>query len=608
MSSDDPSSTKEPTATKEEDKPVILSQFNGHPFLSKVVFPALPPSTLVGDWILTGHSFAPQRDYFMLYCAGLARQRVTDHLMWFKFPHPHSGYSQQVPVHYSRLTWIGGPLAQLLIPPTSSEPPIQSPQDLDYSTGNLSTASNLHLTNVNKMDIRVGTDIDFSLSDDVVLHAPQQLPPKSLPQSSLIDHDPTTEVDRDVYVRDTPVLLSEDTSPRSFAIVVKFLYCEEIRFNFLTFDEIVALANTAHEWGLEDLYNATFSYVMDQDLLAGGLGIRTFVPLVSHPDTPESFRRYFCVAVGRHFDVLFPRLQAYAKTEDSLGPNRNPRPLLWDVIIRQKMLSHVIHCIRLYSPRSYDLYLLDIILRYFEPLEEVEDDEVAGLLSQLNWDCIDLSVVFQHDDMCKTWSNRAVRLVALASYAPHTESLEVRIPWNIPLQRLLKTDIWSFQTEHVPCGPYVCYLHVRKNSGPEVSLFVHVWNQDGTPILDDPRHERVRVTCRATEMNCNCDSRKQSSDSSHVFLENLKFEGRLQRYPGLGWSQFLEAQRLDTWRGCHGEDCGLSITTVLQFLKPQKQFEGPSRRNAGRFSSPTGTLSPIQKKRTGLKMKLRESR
>lgn len=419
------------------------------------------------------------------------------------------------------------------------------------------------------------------------------------PSSKKVEIDVATDDPDHPFQHKDPVELTSMDTPRTFAIIVKFLYCEQIDFNYLTFDEIVALSSAAHRWALTDLYNATFAYVMDQDLLAGGYGIRTFVPLVSHPETPESFRRYFCIAIGHHFDVLYPRLRATVVD----GMNISTPPL-WNVVIQQGMLSHVIHCISLYSPASYCSYLLDVIMRHYES-QSKEEDDVLGLLSQLNWDDIDVTNVMSVNGMCKNWSPRAVRLAALASYAPQTESLEVRIPWNIPLQKLLKTEAWSFQTEHVPCGPYICYLHVRKGTGAEVSLFVHIWNHDQKPIGEGARHESVRVKCRATERNCHCDSGRQWSDSNHGFLENLKFEGKLERYPGLGWSQFLEEKRLEEWRGCHGDECGLAITTVLQFTKPRKQFEGPARRLV-RAHSPTSLASPIQKKRSGTRMKLRE--
>ena len=457
--------------------------------------------------------------------------------MWFRFPSLKSDSKKDmVAVHYSRLAWIGGPLAELVAP----------------------------------------------------------LKPDTMSDVTSGEPDPDHP-----YLRDTPVDLSELDTPRTFAVVVKFLYCEEIEFNYLTFDELVSLATTAHRWQLTDLYPATHSYVMDQNLLAGGLGIRTFIPLVAHEETPEPFRRYFCIAVGHHFDVLYPRLRAMSETNPGVVPP------LWSTVVKQNMLSHVIHCISLYSGTRYDAYLLDVILRHYEPTAS-DDDDLLGLLSQLCWDDIDLNAVLT-DGLAKSWTSRAIRLAALSAYAPSTEALEVRIPWNIPLQRLLKSDTWSFQTEHVPCGPYICYLHVRKGVGKEVSLFVHIWNRDQKPISDDARHDSVRVKCRATEKNCRCDSGKQWSDSSHGFLENLKFEGKLERYPGLGWSQFLEEKRLEEWRGCHGEDCGLAITTVLQFVKPRKQFEGPARRMQ-RSNSPSRLASPIQKKRSGSRMKLRESR
>lgn len=612
MKTDPPTSL--PPPKKEEPHPVDMSPHSNRLFSSaRVVFPPMPPSTPVGNWILTGHSFAPQREYYMRYCTGLAKRRVVDHLLMFEFPKTGLQKPNKIPVHYSRLTWVGGPLAQLIVPPLKRKTDETKTVSKDDTLTNDSRNPLGLDVDINKARVNVDADVntDAVQTDDVLSDVFQSPTPKVaalVPNNDHHDQDPGDDHDLEPYVREFPFVLPEHVSRRTFAIVVKFLYCEEICFNYLTFDEIVALATTAHRWALTDLYNAAFAYVMDQDLLAGGLGIRTFLPLVNHPETPESFRRYFCIAVGHHFDVLYPRLSAQLRTENSLGIGKSERPLLWDVIIRQKMLSHVVHCIRLYSAQSYDLYLLNIILRYFEPSEEADDDEVIGLLSQLDWDHIDPNVVFQRDGMCKSWSSRALRLAALASYAPHTESLEVRIPWNIPLQRLLKAEAWSFQTEHVFCGPYICYLHVRKNNSPEVSLFVHIWNRDGKPIMDDTRHERVRVMCRATEMNCSCDSRKQWSDSPHGFLENLKFEGRLQRYPGLGWSQFLEARRLDEWRASHGEDCGLAITTVLQFLKPRKQFEGPAPRTSARSSSPMKVTSPIQKKRPVLKMKLRESR
>lgn len=599
MTSIDEKSGKIPTpnTVKSEIEPIVISSPSKPlPSPSKVIFPPLPPSTPVGNWILTAHSFAPQREYFMRFCAGLAQRRITDHLMWFRFPGRPMSRRHMVPVHYSRLAWIGGPLAHLLIAPPK---PAVSMEDNARMPDADPSSTIRSMTPVEDEEAIMAVDSKINEPDAGATTG-------ALKKHS--DDPPWLMADDDeIYVRDAPVDLTEGDTPRTFAIVVKFLYCEEICFNYLTFDEIVVLAKASHRWALTDLYNATFSYVMDQNLLAGGHGIRTFIPLVSHAETPENFRRYFCIAVGHHFDVLYPRLKAQAATESSLGAKARTRPALWDVVMKQKMLSHVIHCIRLYSKNSYDEYLLNVIMRYCEVDDDIEDEDIIGLLSQLNWDNIDVNSVFSRDGASASWSARAIRLAALASYAPQTEALEVRIPWNIPLQRLLKTEIWSFQTEHVFCGPYICYLHVRKNKGPELSLFVHIWNRDGKPIGDDVRHEKVRVMCRATESNCLCDSGKQWSDSSHGFLENLKFEGKMQRYPGLGWSQFLEARRLEEWQSCHGEECGLAITTVLQFVNPAKQFEGPARRNV-RSNSPTKLVSPIQKKRTGTKKKFRESR
>lgn len=553
------------------------------PSPTKVSLPALPPSTVLGNWILTEHSFAPQRAYFMNFCSELAKRRVVDHLMWFKFP--QKGI-EPVAVHYSRLALVGGPLAALL-----HERKVED-VEMAKKEGGKTPEKEPRKEKLVEKDVAADTEnkdkLDAEMIDedlDNLVRTPESPPRKS------------------------PVILSEDDTPRTFNVITKYLYCEEIRFNYLTFDEIVHLAKAAHRWELTDLYNATFSYVMDQNLLAGGLGIRTFIPLVSHVETPESFRRYFCIAVGHHFDVLYPRLKALVETE-KIAAVRPTVPPLWDVVIAQNMLSHVIHCISLYSKQSYDTYLLDVILRYYESRNGKSDDDVLGLLSQLNWDEIDTSAVFDSAGPSKNWSGRAVRLAALGSYAPQTEALEVRIPWNIPLQKLLKNETWSFQTEHVLCGPYVCYLHVRKGSGPEVSLFVHIWYRDGKAIGADARHEIVRVKCRATERNCHCDSGKQWSDSSHGFLENLKFEGKLEGYPGLGWSQFLEERRLEEWRSSHGEECGLSITTVLQFMRPRRQFEGPARRAAPRTGSSERIISPIVKKQRGAstRMKLREAR
>ncbi|PXF45594.1 hypothetical protein BWQ96_04671 [Gracilariopsis chorda] len=545
------------------------------PSPKKTVWPAPPPSTPVGNWILHQHSFAPKRDYFKAYCAGLARRRVVDHLMWFRFPSAPDTKQQRIAVHYSRLAWVGGPLAELVASPTEQ--------------GKSATVQD----DASKTEPPAKPDADMDEADDT---AGQQSDVRMDDQKPVTpDEDPDHP-----YRRPDPFDLTEDDTPRTFAIVIKFLYCEEIQLNYLTFDELVSLAKTAHRWHLTDLYHATFSYVMDQDLLSGGLGIRTFLPLAAHEETPEQFRRYVCIAVGHHFDVLYPRLRAMKKA------NPEVTPLLWQTVFRQKMLSHVLHTISLYSPRMYNDYLLDVVLRYYEPHSDTTDDQLLGLLSQLSWDDMDVAAAFGADGASKWWSARAVRLAALAAYAPQTQALEVRIPWNIPLQRLLKQDVWSFQTEHVPCGPYICYLHVRKGAGREVSLFVHIWNRENKPLQDEARHEMVRVKCRATERNCRCDSSKQWSDSWHGFLENLRFEGKLERYPGLGWSQFLEEKRLDEWRNAHGEHCGLAITTVLQFVNPKKQFEGPAKRS--RTSSPGRLQSPIQKKRSGSRMKLRESR
>lgn len=536
--------------------------------------------------------------------------------MWFKFRNLEL---EPVAVHYSRLALVGGPMADLLHE-RKKEDVIMADVHKSRQDGDVLKEKVVEkdVEKIVETGVERVVEKEFEkvvekekakgeeMNDDVRAEAEAEGNDITTQQESETDLVRTPESPP----RKSPVLLSEDDTPRTFNIIVKYLYCEEIQFNYLTFQEIVHLATAAHRWGLTDLYQATFAYVMDQNLLSGGLGIRTFIPLVSHPETPEAFRRYFCIAVGHHFDILYPRLKAMAATESS-APIRPAIPPLWDVIIAQNMLSHIIHCIGLYSRASYDTYMLDVILRYFEPHRK-SDEDVLGILSQLNWDEIEPTSIFDVEGACKHWSPRAIRLAAQASLAPQTESLEVRIPWNIPLQKLLKQETWSFQTEHVLCGPYVCYLHVRKGNGPEVSLFVHIWYRDGKPIGSDARHETVRVKCRATEKNCHCDSGKQWSHSLHGFLENLKFEGKLDGYPGLGWSQFLEEHRLDEWRNSHGENCGLAITTVLQFMRPKKQFEGPARsRTSLRAPSPGGVTTPIAKKqtpRTGSRMKLRDTR
>ncbi|CDF38143.1 unnamed protein product [Chondrus crispus] len=560
------------------------------PSPTKISLPPMPPSTLVGNWILHEHSFAPQREYFMSFCAQLSRRRVVDHLMSFRFPQEDI---EPVAVHYSRLALAGGPMAALLREKKEEDVVMGTPGREKDKENDKSDSS--------KKEDGKGKPVEKDVSSEKEANEKEADP--------MLDDEPSLVRTPDSPPRKSPVLLSDDDTPRVFNIIVKFLYCEEVQFNYLTFQEVVQLAVAAHRWQLTDLYNATFAYVMDQNLLADGLGIRTFIPLVSHAETPEAFRRYFCIAVGHHFDVLYPRLKAISLTE-STAPVSLSVPPLWDVIVSQNMLSHVIHCIGLYSEESYDQYLLDVVLRYYEPKKGSMDEELQGLLSQLNWDEIELSETFASDGPSKNWSARAIRMAALASFdAPQTQALEVRIPWNIPLQKLLKENTWSFQTEHVLCGPYVCYLHVRKGTGPEVSLFVHIWYRDGKPIGADARHESVRVKCRATERNCRCDSGRQWSNTSHGFLENLSFEGKLEGYPGLGWSQFLEAKRIEEWRTSHGEGCGLAITTVLQFMRPKKQFEGPARRSL-RAPSPGRVVSAIQKKhsRPSTRMKLRESR
>lgn len=502
----------------------------------------------------------------MEMCAKLAERRVVDHLMQFKFV---SDKYDNVSVHYSRLALAGGPMAKLL----------WERKEEDVEEMVVCVENGKHLSVDGKQ---------------VVADAKNDEEPISAKAPLLIDEKDQGGRLPDSPPRKEPVLLGPEHTPRTFDIIVKFLYCQEIRFNYLTFQEVVHLSTIARRWELHDLYHATFVYVMDQDYLAGGLGIRTFIPLVSHRETPEAFRRYFCIAVGRHFDVLYPRLRANTLIDTGV---QLVVPPLWDVVITQNMLSHIIHCIGLYSQKSYDEYLIDVILRFYE-IKEENDEKILGLLSQLNWDEIELANIFAAEGACTNWSSRAIRLAALASYAPQTSSLEVRIPWNIPLQKLIKQETWAFQTEHVLCGPYVCYLHVRKSATSEVSLFVHIWYRDGKPIGDEARHEKVRVKCRATEKNCRCDSAKQWSNSTHGFLENLKFEGDLKRYPGLGWSQFLEKSRLEEWRDCHGEDCGIAITTVLQFMNPKKQFEGPAQRTrpgSVRSSSPSKVQGPIRK-------------
>lgn len=589
---------------KEEPKPLVYdSSARTLPSPSKVRIPAIPPCTPVGNWLLNEHAFLPRREHFKMYCRWLSQNRVIDHLLWFKFAN-----DKKIAVHFSRLLFVGGPLAQLVTKyqermkmkkVNDSNHAEEDKDDKDVDADKEKTKQ--VVTDVPLADEDMG-DVDVKLDFDNLLADKQTDAPE--------DAEPQ-DTDEDVQ---NAINLSTSETERTFSVVIKFLYCEEIEFNYLTFDELVILATTAHRWSLADLYQATFSYVMDQNLLENGTAIRTFIPLVKHPETPETFKRYFCIAVGHHFDVLYSRLRANEATagsrRKSLGEmaksDKDNIPKLWQVVIQQGMFSHVLHCIRMYSTARYDLYLLDVAMKYYEPHCK-DDDEVAGLLSQLNWDEIDPTIVFDTEGPSKNWSSRAIRLAAIGATAPQTNALEVKIPWNIPLQRLLRSETWSFQTEHVIVGPYCCYLHVRKGLGAEVSLFVHIWHRDGKPLGAETRHQSVRVKCRATEYNCKCDSSLQFSDASHGFLESLKFEGELKNYPGLGWSQFLEERRLEEWRGAHGEQCGLAVTTVLQFLNPARQFEGPMKKKSAKEISPLRVVTPIQKKRTsGQRMKTRE--
>lgn len=596
---------------KEEPKPLVYeSSTRTLPSPSKVRIPAIPPCTPVGNWLLTEHAFLPRREHFKMYCRWLSKNRVIDHLLWFRFSN-----DKKIPVHFSRLLFVGGPLAQL-VTKQQERLKMKKLKDSNNSAENKDTKDDKDtepdkektkevVTDVPLADVDMG-DVDGKLDFDNLLTDKHT----DGPQHGTVDDLPE---DADEETRNA-VNLSKTETERTFSVVIKFLYCEEIEFNYLTFDELVILATTAHRWSLADLYQATFSYVMDQNLLENGTAIRTFIPLVKHPETPETFKRYFCIAVGHHFDVLYTRLRADEATSESrrksLGKleelEKDNIPKLWEVVMQQGMFSHVLHCIRMYSTARYDLYLLDVTMKYYEQRCK-DDDEILGLLSQLNWDEIDPATVFDAEGPSRLWSPRGIRLAAIGATAPQTNALEVKIPWNIPLQRLLRSDTWSFQTEHVIVGPYCCYLHVRKGLGAEVSLFVHIWHRDGKPLGAETRHRLVRVKCRATEYNCKCDSSLQFSDASHGFLESLKFEGELRNYPGLGWSQFLEERRLEEWRAAHGEQCGLAVTTVLQFLNPVRQFEGPMKKKALKEVSPTRLVTPIQKKRTsGQRMKTRE--
>lgn len=76
------------------------------------------------QWLDNGSSlaiqFAPQLEHFMRFCRGLAQRQIVDHLMRFRFPNHPLLHRCMTSVHNSHLPWIGGPLAELLIPPVKS--------------------------------------------------------------------------------------------------------------------------------------------------------------------------------------------------------------------------------------------------------------------------------------------------------------------------------------------------------------------------------------------------------------------------------------------------------------------------------------------------------
>lgn len=256
------------------------------------------------------------------------------------------------------------------------------------------------------------------------------------------------------------VVLPFEDDPDTFKIIRNFLYCKDIQLEGISITGLVRAIRSAHRWDLGALFEELCLYLQKKDLLGEDhpLDVLRTVDVVSLPNVPFLFERYFWDCVAKNFDHFTEssddaceddnsnRSHECAKKPEKLGESPevtlkllpveqrlNPLfPKLWELAGESWATSVLSHIAKNSKVRAEDL--MDLVLQYLEPRFEDDDDvlELIKLLPNVRY-----NLILQDPTVDGTCSTRAIRLLALVE----VERIEKQLRKSVDAGRVRKRRV-----------------------------------------------------------------------------------------------------------------------------------------------------------------------
>lgn len=259
------------------------------------------------------------------------------------------------------------------------------------------------------------------------------------------------------------VALCEDDDPDTFAVIRDFLYGKEISLAGRGVERLFSIAGAAHRWELLPLFRGLCFFVVDHDLIVDTDKLLSAVRIVALDGVPKQFRYYFWERTAAFFAELAvnpeeqKETESKAKEDEVLIPDQNegavervpdldmtsasddaqpielklcPRfPGIWDLALAHNMLPQLIGTIEHSASLQVKVDLLDLVMRYLEPLVTDEDD-VFQLIELLRPDSMRQEYLLgRPEESARGCSARAIRLLAKSLIAPSRPRYQMSFSW-----------------------------------------------------------------------------------------------------------------------------------------------------------------------------------
>lgn len=325
------------------------------------------------------------------------------------------------------------------------------------------------------------------------------------------------------------VTLCEDDDPDTFAVIRQFLYGNEISLAGKAVHRLLAIASAAHRWELLPLFRGLCVFIVHHDLINNPDKLLSAVRTVALEGAPDEFRNYFWECTAGFFSELSvhsdPASQqhtpvrenttldshAHSTSDTTREPDFDistsaselqayPQPVelklcprfpgLWDLALAHKMLPFLILTIGHDASPQVKLDLLDLVMRYLEPLIPDEDD-VLQLIELLRPDSMRQDYLLSRPEQAgRECSARATRILAKSLIAPSRPRYEMSFSWI--------TCLWNITPCRVnflygPCTPEPNYGGYSNPEPPRVfnsSSSVHLYIET---VSSPDEHVTVRV-------------------------------------------------------------------------------------------------------------------